>query len=161
LGKIGVPSGKRISALLDVFKDSDENIRANASQSVARLGLPALAPLLETLKSASAPIRELAVDALLELGPQAQPAVDSLLALLGSEPESNVRFRAAGALGAIGDSSPKVLEALEKSAANDQDPTVRAHSTGALRTLTLGGSSPSNSSSKNRPHEANLAGFRL
>jgi HEAT repeat protein len=145
LGKIGGPREQRIQALLGSLDDQDKDVRGTSSRSMSQLGAVAVPLLLDSLKSNKSSIRELTVDSLLELGPKAQPAVDPLIGLLHSDPEGSVRFRTAGALGAIGDASPKVLEALEASVAGDKDPTVRAHAISALRALRPGVSDPSES----------------
>lgn len=145
LGKIGNPTDKRIPALVSAFEDTDSDVRTGASQSLARLGEAAVSHLLDALKSDKSSVRELTVDSLLGLGGKAKLAVDPLIERLRSDPDEGVRFRAAGALGAVGDASPKVVEALEVSVASDKDATVRAHSSGALRILRPGVPVPSES----------------
>jgi HEAT repeat protein len=145
LGKIGNPTDDRVPALVGAFEDSDSDVRTGASQSIARLSEAAVPHLLESLKSNKSSVRELTVDSLLGLGEKAKPAIDPLIELLRSDPDEGVRFRAAGALGAVGNASPQVLEALEMSVAGDKDETVRSHASGALRALRPGVQVPSES----------------
>src|SRR4029079_4067991 len=83
---------------------------------------PDVAKITAALTSKSAEERSAAADSLADLGPVAAAAIPQLTAALGmNEPE--LRWRAARALGTIGDANS--VAALRK-AAGDESPLVRA-----------------------------------
>src|SRR5438874_2098110 len=83
------------------------------------------------LQSSLAAEKYAAADALADLGPGAQPAVPQLVAALAS-PDIELRWRAARALGVIGD--PQAIPALRKQTADSQA-LVRAQAIFALGRL--------------------------
>ena len=94
LGKIGDVHAVEplINALGD---DDDDDVRQNAARALGEIGVArAVEPLIKALG-----VCESAAEALGEIG---KPAVEPLINALGDEDDS-VRYRAAGALGNIGD----------------------------------------------------------
>jgi HEAT repeat protein len=109
-------------------------------RDIRYLGKPA-AEWAQQLKSPEAQQRRCAAFALGKIGPQAQPAVDDLLALLKEDRDAAVREAAAGALGRIGQGNRGLLEggrvvpALIQALKKDPSPQVRRSAAWALGLL--------------------------
>lgn len=83
-----------------------------AADALARIGEPALRPLIETLRDPNPQARLNAVRALSKMGPAAREAVPDLARLLRSDPDEQVRQNAARALGQIGPDAAEAIPAL-------------------------------------------------
>ncbi len=97
--------GSEVSlALLDRLADRNQAVRWRAAQALADLplGAAAVSDLTRALTSHDAYVRRFAVWKLGEIGPDALPALDDLVALLRSDP-SGEACGAALALGRLGD----------------------------------------------------------
>lgn len=129
-----------ISALIGSFGDSKDRVGAYAAQALAKLGEPAVPGLLAVVKSTEKSSRQWALDALATMGPkvggQKQSVAEALVTILEQEKEAAIRFRAAGALGFLGVSTPAVAAAL-KAATRDSDEIVRVNARDALKRLGL------------------------
>ncbi len=98
LGDAGNPAAvEPLAALLD---DPEVGVRWKATESLGRLGSPAVGPLTESLKSENVDVRWMAAVALGDIG---DPAAIRVLMGALDDPDAYVRSRAALALGAIGE----------------------------------------------------------
>lgn len=86
-------------------------VRQTATDSLARIGMPALPALIEALKDPQASVRDRAAHALARMGPPASQAVPALIDAL-EDPDWRVRRSAARALGQIGPSAEAAVPAL-------------------------------------------------
>lgn len=86
-------------------------VRQTATDSLARIGLPALPALIAALKDPQADVRDRAAQALARMGPPAQEAVPALVAAL-NDTDWRVRRSAARALGQIGPGAEAAVPAL-------------------------------------------------
>ena len=102
LGDAGNPAAvEPLAALLD---DPEVGVRWKATESLGRMGAPAVGPLTASLKSENVDVRWMAAVALGDIG---EPA--AIRALMGAldDPDAYVWSRAALALGAIGEPAQK------------------------------------------------------
>jgi HEAT repeat protein len=86
-------------------------VRQTATDSLARIGLPALPELIVALKDPHADVRDRAAQALARIGPPASQAVPALVDAL-RDPDWRVRRSAARALGQIGPAAEAAVPAL-------------------------------------------------
>lgn len=86
-------------------------VRQTATDSLARIGLPAMPALIDALRDPSADVRDRAAQALARIGPPARQAVPSLIDAL-NDPDWRVRRSAARALGQIGPAAEEAVPAL-------------------------------------------------
>ncbi len=117
---------RAIELLIEILQsDAYSGLRWKAAEALARIGTPAVGPLITLLDDPDEDVRWKVAIALGEIGdPQ---AVAPLIALL-DDPDSYVKSRAALALGSIGDPAlPKLLASLAS-----PDPAVRAAVLSAL-----------------------------
>ncbi len=108
LGDIGDPAA--VPALVAALDDEDAYVRSRAALALAAIGEPAREVLIASLGAGSGRIRGAAALALGRLGGQgAAPALVGAL----NDPDEEVRHRAAGALGDIGEPAiPALLSAI-------------------------------------------------
>jgi HEAT repeat protein len=88
------------------------------------------------LKDADPNVRMAAAYALGKLGHAAAAAVPALVTAL-DDPKKDVRYAAAYSLPALGPEATSAWTALQKTAARDQDPTVRKEATKALNKIQI------------------------
>ncbi len=124
LGMIG--DKRAIEHLIVAMKDDNKNVRETSAQALAKIGEPAVKPLIERLNDNNPQIKAGSVVALRITGNR--DAVIPISALL-SDNDLHVRREAAKALGRIGNSEivPALIKALD-----DDDAGVRLRATGAL-----------------------------
>lgn len=124
LGMIG--DERAIEHLIVAMKDDNKNVRETSAQALAKIGEPAVKPLIERLTDNNPQIKAGSVVALRITGNR--DAVIPISALL-SDNDLHVRREAAKALGRIGNSEivPALIKALD-----DDDAGVRLRATGAL-----------------------------
>src|SRR5207237_574495 len=119
--------------LLDALGAGDDaGTRNSAAEALARIGSPALHPLLDRLQDPDADIRKFAIDVLGEI--KNRRAVPGLAARL-ADPDPNVRAAAAEAMGNQRRGKPfPALEPLVRAVrAVARDPAVAAACVAALR----------------------------
>ena len=119
IARIGAKAGDAIPALIETMDPErrryDEQVVFRAAFALSEIGVAAVGPLREALKSSSARRRMGAAHALQLIGPPAAPAVPELLVALGDD-EEQVRGGASAALAAIGEParSPLLAELKQK-----------------------------------------------
>ena len=127
LGRIGGPAAT--DALLTALADPQPTARWHVSiAALERMGKPAVAPLVEELKSQDAHVRHNAAQALGWIG--SPSATEALARTLRKDGEADVRGQAAWALGEIGD--PAARRALERAQRRDPASEVQAAASQAL-----------------------------
>lgn len=108
---------ERTKALLVALKDKDAEVRGAAAVSLGdHADAAAVAPLAVALSDKSAFVRAQTARALGVNGRAATQSVPSLISLVASDPDAEVKRQAATALGSIGDRS--ALPALEQASRN-------------------------------------------
>lgn len=100
LPKIPVPTPDLVSALIDVLKDTDPEVRINAGNALAAIGAPAVDPLINTLSHRNREARSAAAFALGQMGAEAAPAATALVRAL-KDADTDVRRHSAQALSRI------------------------------------------------------------
>ncbi|MEX2720643.1 MAG: HEAT repeat domain-containing protein, partial [Candidatus Wukongarchaeota archaeon] len=117
---------KAIAPLIKVFKTTDGNIQVAASDALARIGKPAVEPLIKLLNHKEFYVRWQAVRALQNIGDKR--AFEPLLKALNDE-NGEVRWKAAETLGKMRDkkAADHLIKALE-----DEDERVRMNAMMAL-----------------------------
>jgi HEAT repeat protein/nicotinamide riboside kinase len=106
LGLIG--GGRATASLIGILGDTDEAVRQEAIKALARIGTPAVGPLIKALTDARPEIRDGAVEALRQVG---KPAIEGLLQALGDE-RRELRQGVAQALQKLGPGDEQVAEWL-------------------------------------------------
>ncbi|MDO8842497.1 HEAT repeat domain-containing protein [Methanocalculus sp.] len=117
---------RAIELLIETTRsDTYSGLRWKAAEALARIGRPAVGPLISLLDDPDEDVRWKVAIALGEIGDQR--AISPLISLL-ADPDSYVRSRAALALGAIGDrATPDLIRSL-----TSVDPAVRSSAASAL-----------------------------
>ena len=128
LGDAGNPAA--VEPLAALLEDPEVGVRWKATESLGRLGTPAVGPLTASLRSENVDVRWMAAVALGEIGDPA--AIPALMAALDDE-DAYVRSRAALALGAIGE------PAREEVAAALSDGNARVRRGAAIALGSIGG----------------------
>jgi HEAT repeat protein len=107
----GSSSERAVPHLIAVLRDESSTLRAQARASLARLGQVAVQALIGALKDPKPSVRQLAAEALGEIG--SRDAVVPLIELITTD-QSGARAEAVEALGKIGDTSaiPPILSVL-------------------------------------------------
>jgi HEAT repeat protein len=124
---LGESSSERaVSPLIAVMREESSTLRAQASVSLARLGPVALPKLIALLADSQPSVRQLAAEALGDIG--SREAVAPLVQLIETDP-SGARLEAISALGKIGD--PAAVDAI-LSLCRSGSVAVRKRAIGAL-----------------------------
>jgi HEAT repeat protein len=111
-----------IPRIVACFERNNETLRAQAAETLSKIGPKAVDPVREKLKSKNAKVRYWAVLTLALIGPDAAGAWYDVLACLKDD-DADVRYKAVYALGKLGVKSYAVLGALVK-ALGDKDINV-------------------------------------
>jgi HEAT repeat protein len=127
LGHFEAAGEPTLLALIQALDDRDEQVRANASSSLYRIGASAIPALTRALRHDSARVRGQAASLLLSRGRAASPTLAELLGALKDE-DPYVRKEVARDLGWFAmettEGIPEISHALLQ-AAKDPDPAVR------------------------------------
>ncbi|HXU07555.1 MAG TPA: HEAT repeat domain-containing protein [Blastocatellia bacterium] len=124
---------ERTRALIGALTEKDLEVRGAAAVSLGdHPDADAIAALTNALSDKSAFVRAQAARGLGVNGRASQPAVPTLIRLLGSDGDSEVKRQAATALGLIGD--PSAIAALERARQN-QDPYLVSLATDAIEQI--------------------------
>ena len=111
-----------IPRIVACFERNNETLRAQAAETLSKIGPKAVDPVREKLKSKNPKVRYWAVLTLALIGSDAAGASDEVLACLNDD-DADVRYKAVYALGKLGVQSDAVLDGLVK-ALGDKDNTV-------------------------------------
>jgi HEAT repeat protein len=130
LGEAGPDATGAVPALIQMLKRGSANERQAAAQSLAKIGAPAVAPLIDVLAHERDAVREAAADALLRYYRQTGPALPASESPQVDE-TAVARRQAIEKLGASGMADETAIKVLT-SAIRDPAPNVRA---AALRAL--------------------------
>jgi len=109
--------------LIEALRGKDEGLREHATDTLIRIGHPAVPALIELLKDDDKRMRYVAIWALGQIGPVTNEIVPALIAALKDKDEA-VRFAAAQAIGEIGPAAKCAVPAL-LAALKDKDRDVR------------------------------------
>jgi HEAT repeat protein len=112
-----------IPRIVACFEQNNETLRAQAAETLSKIGPKAVDPVREKLKSRNSKVRYWAVLTLALIGPDAAGASDDVLACLKDD-DADVRYKAVYALGKLGVKSDAVLDGLVR-ALGDKDNTVK------------------------------------
>jgi HEAT repeat protein len=97
LGQIG--NTRAVPVIIEALNDPDRAVRIEVVKSLAAIGVPTIAPLMQVFREGDLMVRTGAMEALWMIG---QPATTPLIMVL-KDNQSDVRKRAALLLGEIGD----------------------------------------------------------
>jgi HEAT repeat protein len=100
-----------IPRIVACFERNDEILRAQAAETLSKIGPKAVDPVREKLKSENPKVRYWAVLTLALIGPDAACASEDVLACLNDD-DADVRYKAVYALGKLGVKSDAVLAGL-------------------------------------------------
>lgn len=100
LPKIPVPTPDLVSALIEVLRDTDPEVRINAGNALAAIGTPAVNSLIHSLGHRNREARSAAAYALGQMGADAAPAATALVRAL-KDADTDVRRQATQALSRI------------------------------------------------------------
>jgi HEAT repeat protein len=117
---------KDVRGIIEVLKDKNEHVRNSAVEALAKIGEPAVGPLIEAMEDWV--VRKYAAIALVKIG---EPAVETLIQALKDE-DRYVRRHAAIALENVGDK--RAVEPLIQ-ALRDEDEGVRGNAASALEEI--------------------------
>jgi HEAT repeat protein len=112
-----------IPRIVACFERNDETLRAQAAETLSKIGPKAVDPVREKLKSWNPKVRFWAVQTLALIGSDAADASDDVLACLNDD-DADVRYKAVYALGKLGVKSDAVLDGLVK-ALGDKNNNVK------------------------------------
>jgi hypothetical protein len=119
-----------VPVLMEAFEDEFEPVSRNAYYALNAIGAPAVDPLIGSLGHLNSQVREIAAEALGDIGRPARAAAPALVAALEDESE-RVRFHAAEALGTVSQGESTAIPALS-AALRDENERVRQDATLAL-----------------------------
>ncbi len=122
LAAIGAGAQSAVPQLIDVLPDP--RVREAAINALAKIGPPAVTPLIAKLHSESAEDRSHACRALAVIGPAAGRALPEVLSLADDE-DASVRQAVPSALGVLGDRDDSEVRAALSAALSDPDRNVR------------------------------------
>jgi beta-lactamase regulating signal transducer with metallopeptidase domain len=120
LGNPKLPEGRALTvpALVEALDDSHPNVRAEALTALANIKPPAREVVAAVAKRLTDPYREAQQQAFMLIsgyGPEAKAAVPALIAIVqDTSAATDVRIRAAVALGQIGPNAKEAVPALKK-----------------------------------------------
>ncbi|MEK7269828.1 MAG: HEAT repeat domain-containing protein [Planctomycetota bacterium] len=139
LGWIGPDAKDGAPALAEALKDADWEVRECAAESLERLraeAKPALAALVAATDDPEKPVRSKAGVALSVLaqciGPEAAPAVPTLVKILQASDWGYLRAQDAAGLGAIGPAAKAAVPILQQMALSDVNPNAKKAAAEAL-----------------------------
>lgn len=142
LGRIGKPAGDAVPALLSVFYDGGDSLRAAAQVALAGIGGKAAEPLGRAVREARPVVRIAAAGALRLMGPEGKKAIPDLVKVLEGTDEleggHDLVIAVADALGAMGKSAKSANGVLERQRKHSASPDVLAALDRALRKIRLG-----------------------
>lgn len=118
----GEAAASEIPLIVSCFDYNDETLRAQAAETLSKIGPKSVDPVRAQLKSSNAKTRFWAVQTLALLGPEAAGAADDLVPLL-KDADVSVRYKTVYALGKLGTKSAPVIDGIVK-ALDDEDKTV-------------------------------------
>lgn len=127
LGKIGSEAKEAVPALLKALGDNEPEVCMVANSAIAKIvpEVKEAAPaLIKALGDSDIRVRHGAINALGKIGSSAESVVPALIAVL-SDPVPDIRKEAILLLQKIGYTDNDFLEALEKTANNDSDDSVK------------------------------------
>ncbi|MBM3499838.1 MAG: HEAT repeat domain-containing protein [Armatimonadetes bacterium] len=130
LGRLAI--WEAVAPLMPLLADAEEAVRREARDALEQIGEDAVPALLEGLASEGAPTRAGCADVLSRLDYLEDDRFEAAILPLLKDPDREVRFEAAAALGRVGD-----LAALEplKGALADADPAVQTEAASSLARL--------------------------
>ncbi|UCG67572.1 MAG: HEAT repeat domain-containing protein, partial [Deltaproteobacteria bacterium] len=127
LGKIGSEAKEAVPALLKALGDNEPEVYMVADSAIAEIvpeAREAIPSLIKALGDSDVRVRHGAINALGKIGSSAESVVPALIAVL-SDPEPNIRKEAISLLQHIGYTGNDFLAALERTANNDSDDSVK------------------------------------
>jgi hypothetical protein len=133
LGPTGQPAIPELVSIAFGPNAADSIASDLAAQSLASIGADSVPPLIKALADSSPRVRDVAISALGQIGPSAEPAVPALLKALTNSNDNN-RVNAASALGLIGKQPTLVVPALAQ-ALRDPYFNVRNYAAISLRKI--------------------------
>jgi HEAT repeat protein len=131
--------GKDVPQLVEDLHQSNPDTRYTAVKSLGGKGAEAkdaVPSMIAMLKDADPNVRMAAAYALGKLGHAAAAAVPALITAL-DDPKKDVRYAAVYCLPSLGPEATSAWTALQKTAAQDQDPTVRKEATKSLNKIQI------------------------
>lgn len=155
LSELGGEDPSLTPALVAALADKSGRVSSAAAQALGKRGEISVPALLESVGSANENVRKAALDGLSYLGAKAGGKAAEIAAVLVSllrrDRSLEIRFRAAVALGLLGERSAAVTSALTE-ALQDDNEIVRVNARDALQRLgvALSGKSPAAASGADR-----------
>jgi HEAT repeat protein len=131
LAQMGPPAVQPLADLV-ATPGLNRQLLMGATQTLGRLGAPAVPALVPLLRHADAAVRNVACQALTTAGPVAKDAVPALTDLL-KDNDLNVRRMAVSALSRVGPAARSAAPALVELARDKKDLSLRLMSLSALR----------------------------
>jgi HEAT repeat protein/S1-C subfamily serine protease len=124
------PEAKPAVPLLGELLTGDNPILAmEAASALAKLGPDGIRALSKGLDRKAGALRLSVADTLVKAGPDAEPAIPELIAVLGTDPDSDLRGKVIDALAGVG---AKGVPTLTKRCQDDNNPAVRVGIINAL-----------------------------
>lgn len=130
LADFGIKAEPALADLLDALTAKNEDLRLNASITLAKIGKPAIAPVSKLLTDDDADLRFYAVWTIGSIGPDAKAATPTIIKLM-SDKNDSVRRKAAFALGRLAGDPDKTISVLID-AFKDENDDVRQSAGEAL-----------------------------
>ena len=136
LSDVGPSSETSIPALIQAFRDEDEDLPWSAALAIGAIGPAAIPELIDALGDQEGRVRYWAVCALAIVGPDASEAVSALMRALEDE-VILTRFLASYALSRIGPAAiPPLLQAFRSQSQPKDTRLLAIRSLGLIRTIT-------------------------